>query len=154
MNDDDIDEHELREAEALAMALDRGRASDGLPDDALETAALLRYSEDGGALAPDREDALLEEVLQVADRVTAREPRRRSAWGWLFGGLGLATAVALLIVLRPAPTPTVLPAPGAGLLAAQLARMDDASNEARFDTEMRQYRGAVYAALEARYEAR
>lgn len=154
MNDDDIDDIELREAEALAAALDRGRASEGLPDDALETAALLRYSEDGGALAPDREDALLEEVLHVADRVAAREPRRRAARGWVFGGLGLAAGLALLIALRPEPPSTVLPTPSARLLQAQLARMDDASHEPRFDDEMRAYRGAVYSALEARYEAR
>jgi len=152
-DDDDIDARELREAEALARALERGYAADDLPDDALQTAALIRYSKDGGALSEAREDALLEEVLAAADRA---HPAPASRWRWLFGALGLAAAAALLLILVRAPdsSPTALPAPNAGLLEAELARLDDPSAEPRFDAEMRAYRGEVYAALERRYGRR
>lgn len=157
IDDDDIDEHELREAEALARALERGSATEELPDDALEAAALIRYSRDGGALAKEREDLLLQDVLAAADRAARREPARAPAWRWLFGVLGFAAATALffLIVRAPeAPPPTALPAPGPRLLELELARLEDGEAEPRFDSEMRAYRGEVYAALEARYGAR
>jgi len=157
IDDDDIDEHELREAEALARALERGSATDELPDDALEAAALIRYSRDGGALAKGREDVLLQDVLAAADRVGRREARRAPGWRWLFGALGLAAVTALLFLIVRAPeipAPTALPAPGPRLLEIELARLEDAEAEPRFDSEMRAYRGEVYAALEARYGAR
>lgn len=157
IDDDDIDEHELREAEALARALERGSASDGLPDDALAAAALIRYSQDGGALAKAREDALLEDVLAAADRIRRREPRRAPAWRWLFGALGVAAVTTLLLLVARAPqppAPTALPTPGPRLLELHVARLEDAAAEPRFDSQMRAYRGEVYAALEARYGAR
>lgn len=157
IDDDDIDEHELREAEALARALERGSATDELPDDALEAAALIRYSLDGGALAKEREDLLLDEVLAAADRVGHREAPRAPVWRWLFGALGLVAATALffLVVRDPEiPAPTALPAPGPRLLEIELARLEDAEAEPHFDSEMRAYRSEVYAALEARYGSR
>ncbi len=157
IDDDDIDERELREAEALARALERGSAMDELPDDALEAAALIRYSRDGGALAKEREDRLLEDVLAAAERVGGRERERAPVWRWVFGVLGFAAVTALffLIVRAPdAPAPTALPAPSPRLLELELARLEDDEAEPRFDAEMRAYRGEVYAALGARYGAR
>lgn len=153
-------EEELREAEALAQALERGAASDALPEDALQAAALIRYGADGGALAKDREDAILADVLAAAERVASRasaERPRAPWWRWALGFAGLALAAALvLLFLRPPSegTPTALPTPSRALLEAQLARVDESASDGRFEEEMGHYRGAVYAALEARYGAR
>lgn len=161
MNEDDPDlgQDELREAEALAHALERGSATDDLPDEAFQTAALIRYGAGGGALREDREDAVLEEVLAAADRARDRRGTERSTpwWHWLFGAAGLAAAAALvvLIVTSPGqPAPTALPAPDPRLIEAQLARLEGSEADPRFDEAMRGYRGEVYAALEARYGAR
>jgi len=62
---------EIREAEALARALD-GEADTGAPADALQAAALLRHGT-GAELAPDRARAVLDRVLAAtptADEVT------------------------------------------------------------------------------------
>lgn len=162
MNEDDpiLDEHELREAEALARALERGSADGELPDDALSAAALIRYGAGGGVLRREREDAVLEEVLAAADRVRERKAAPSSGvpfWRWLFGAAGLAAAVALVLLIVTGPgeaSPTALPAPDARLIEAQLARLGDPAADERFDEAMRGYRGDVYAALEARYGSR
>lgn len=162
MSDEDVTERELREAEALACALERGSASDDLPEEALQAAALIRYSAGGGVLREDRAQAVLEEVLAAAERVRERNERgaRREPaplWRWLLGAIGLTAAAVLVLVIVAAPgdpAPTALPAPGAELLRAQLARLDDRSADARFERAMASYRGEVYAALEARYGGR
>ena len=154
---EDYDDDELREAEALARALDRGHAEDGLPEEALQTAALLRYSADGGALPADREAAILEEVLEEAERAARRRPAREAApplWRWALGLLGVGAAVAalLLLVIGPSPDPTALPTPTAALVGAQIDRLQ--GDDEGFEEQMRSYRGEVYAALEERYEGR
>ena len=161
MSDEPIDETEAREAEALHAALERGRAEDDLPEDALQTAALVRYSAGGGELAPERLEALLPEVLEAAASAQARRaaPGERAGvpfWRWLLGLGGAAAAVALVlvIVLRPGRVePTALPAPGSALLEAQMARLAG-EDDAAFDAAMRDYRGDVLTALTARYGAR
>lgn len=163
--DPEIDPEERLEAEALARALERGSADEALPDDALQTAALLRYSADGGALSKAREDALLSEVLETAERVAARRPEEPPAagwWRWLLGlvGVGAAVAAALLLVMRdPGPVePTALPSPEAALLTAQMQRLSAGAagepSDEDFEQAMRSYRGDVYAALSSRYGAR
>jgi hypothetical protein len=159
-NDEEMDPEELREAEALAQALDRGTGGPDLPEDALEAAALLRYSRDGGALAPAREDAILDEVLAAGERAHARKPERERSvpwWRLLFGFAGVAAiAVLVLLVLDIDEAPrgaALLPAPSAGLIEAQLARLEDPRADERFEREMREYRGEVYAAISARYGA-
>ncbi len=157
-SDPEFDEAELREAEALARALERGSADEELPEDALQSAALIRYGAGGGVLREEREDAILEEVLAAADRVRAR-PKAAAVpwWRWLFGAAGLAAVTALLLVILTsgeAGAPTALPSPDARLIEAQLARIEDRSADARFDEAMQSYRGDVYAALERRYGAR
>lgn len=148
-----FDDAERREAEALALALERGTASEGLPEDALQVAAMIRYGEGGGALSEAREDALLADVLAAADRVAAKRPAPRVAWWRWALGMGVAVAViALFVVARPAPDATALPVPSRALLEAQLARAD--GRDEGFDEAMGDYRGAVYAALEARYGGR
>lgn len=160
MTDDPIDDNERLEAEALRTALERGRAEDDLPEDALQAAALLRYSQDGGELPVERLEALLPEVLEAAEKADARRkaaPERQSApwWRWLLGFAGAAALAAILvIVLRPAAVePTALPAPDAALLSAQLERLSG-GDDAAFDRAMRDYRGDVMGALTDRYGAR
>ena len=162
--DGDVGDDERREAEALARALERGSADDDLPEEALQTAALLRYSADGGALDVERAEAILGDVLEVAAKAKAkrgppaeaRAPWWRLQWRWVLGLSGVATlAILLLFVLRPGPLdPTALPAPAPGLLSAQLARVSDPESDAAFDREMGAYRVDVYAALTERYGAR
>lgn len=153
IEDEEITDEERREAEALAHALERGSAREDLPEDALQTAALLRYGRDGGALPPDRAEAVLSDVLEAADRIAARTPERRRPprWGWVLGAVGLAAALMLFVWLRPRgpTTATALPTPDPAVLEARLA-----GDDARFDDAMGDYRGAVYAALEERYGAR
>lgn len=156
-DEDTFDPEELREAEALARALERGTAHDALPEDALQTAALLRYGAGSGVLAEARERAILEDVLAAAERVAARRPVARPWRAWAaIVGVALAAGLVVLVLRRPGDErlPSGLPPPSAALVEAQLARLEDPSADARFDAEMRDYRGSVYAALEARYGAR
>lgn len=159
MTDDelDIDEGEATAAAALAHALDRGSVRDGLPEEALQTAALLRYGA-GASLDATRSEAILGEILEVVERATARGVRRsgRAGWRWLFGALGMggAVVISLLLLLSPrsAPTqPTVVPTPPVTLVRAQLARFAGEADEEELDEAMRVYRGGVYAALSERY---
>lgn len=155
MSDDDIDERERREAEALRVALERGRAEDDLPEEALSTAALLRHSADGSELSVERMEALLPDVLEASERARARRPEpapRVAWWRWVLGLTGVtAAALILLIVLRPgAVQPTALPSPGPALLTAQMERAGG-RDDARFDAAMRAYRGEVFTALTDRY---
>ncbi len=158
---------ERREAEALAHALERGSATEELPEDALETAALLRYSAGGSELRADREESVLAEVLEAAARINARrasaEPAARAPsalWRWLFG-LGGATAFAALLfflVIRGGSSPgdvspTELPAPSPALLSSGLDRISDDSGaeSPAFRAALGDYRDAVYGAIAQRY---
>jgi hypothetical protein len=165
-------EEELAEAEALARALERGTGTEALPDDALSTAALLRYSQDGGELADERKSAILDEVLATAKPKPAPATVEKPLLGWLkwlvpIGGLGAVAAVALaLLVAMPSASPdtapsasevatvapTDLPAPGVALLRAQAEAASAAEGaDVVLASEMRTYRGALFAALEERY---
>lgn len=163
LRDEELTDEERREAEALVEALERGRAREALPEDALETAALLRYSRDG-ELPEERRRAILDDVWASAKR-PAPEERRTRAPGWLkwlvpVGGLGAMTAVALLFVTLQqagdeAPVaqelPVAFPPPSAELLRAQASVASGEADDGELAEEMREYRGAVYAALDARY---
>lgn len=158
--DDDMEleptEEELREAAALAQALDRGSAREGLPDDALEIAAMLRFGADGGELADDRADALLDEALRAA---RPRRPRAEKGawWRWLVPA-GLVTAAAAagvigVLAMRGDETPTtaaVLPEPSNALLQAQAAAAAGDDPEA-LDRAMEAHRAQVLARLAERY---
>ncbi len=159
--DDDMEleptEEELREAAALAHALDRGSAKDGLPDDALQMAAMLRYGADGGDLDEERSDAILEEALRTA---RPRRPRAEKGawWRWLVpAGLVTAAAAAALIGVlatrtgeAPA-TAAALPEPPSALLQAQAAAAAGDDPEA-LDRAMEAHRAAVLERLGERYE--
>ena len=157
MTEHDADDNELAEAQALAEALE-GRGAEP-PDEALQTAALLRYSGDDGELAPERADAILSELDAVP--LPKPAPRQRGWLVWLPLGVGAAAAVAVTlflaqpaakapVVLEAAPAPASLPAPDAKLLAAQAAAADGKDDE-RLQTEMKAYRERMLRALEAAY---
>ncbi len=161
---DALDADELAEAEALARALERGSGGDELPEDALEAAALIRYSLDGGELPRDREDAILAEVLQGAQRAAERRPApsRRPWWMAIFG-LGFAgaaaAAVVAILIWRGLPTAPAIPengapAPGLEVVRASMGRLEGADHDEAFDAAMRGYRAGVYDALSERYDAR
>lgn len=156
---DDIEAEQL-EAEALAHALERGSARDELPEDALQIAALLRYSVDGGELPADREEVLLDDVLSTAERIGERkrraapEPSAVPWWRWIFGFAGVTALAALLVLLigRSPVEPTELPSPEPALLGAGLERLGEGGDDDAYGALMRDYRGSVYGALRARYE--
>jgi hypothetical protein len=165
MDDDDPTEEELREAEALARALDRGAGTSELPEDALETAALLRYANGEGELRDDRKKAILDEVLASAKPRAEEAAARAPAWTawlkWLVpGGVLAAAAVWAIVALRVAePTTTEsavaatsLPAPSLDLLRAQARAATESEDGAELlASAMHEYRGEVYAALGERY---
>jgi len=130
---------EAREAEALARALDGKGAGPSLPEDGLATAAFLRFSRDGGTLAPDRSREILAGVL-----ANAREPsgRRASWWRWLLPAIA---AAALLCVPIVTSGPTSLPSPRASLVRAQAKRAPG------LEADLRAYRSEVLSALSRRY---
>jgi hypothetical protein len=145
-------EEELREAEALATALERGRGTAETPGDALGAAALLRYNKDGGALEQGQGQAILEDALSLA-RPRGREVRSRH---WLLGLLGLAAAgAASLAILQRAQAPgalAVLPKPSRTLLQAQIeAAGGGAASLGPLSAETANFRVAMYTALRERY---
>jgi hypothetical protein len=152
MNPDDTEPtaEELEEAESLARALERGHGSQA-PTDALETAALLRYAKDAGALDSGRSQSILDDAL-----TRAKPPSRARPWRTLlFGALGLsAAAAAALLVLQAEPKlgPSPLPAPPRALLDSQIQAMarETASLEP-LAVELKPYRVAVYSAIREHY---
>ena len=157
MEEDDLTPEEQREAEALALALERGRASPGLPQDALETAALLRYAQDGGGLDSRRQAEILDEVVRTA---RVRREQTQSLWWrlrWPFGLVAAAasSAAAAWLVFAPFERDehaVTLPAPPPSLLAAQAAAATKSADIGALDSEMRGYRVAVYDALGGAHE--
>jgi hypothetical protein len=94
------DAEEVRAAVALREALDRGAASPGLPERALETAALLRFAAGAGQLSPERR-ALMRANVLAESRVTGalrQGPRLRR---WVVIGVPLlASAAAVALAIR------------------------------------------------------
>jgi hypothetical protein len=151
MNPDDIEPtaEEIAEAEELARALERGHGP--APAQELETAALLRYAKDRGALDTEKSRLILADAL-----ARARPRARKSSWrGILFGALGLsAAAAATLLLLQngPAPEASALPAPPRALLDAQVrATAAETASLEPLGEELKPYRVAVYSALRERY---
>lgn len=156
MQDDDATPEERLEAEALAKALERDRAEPALPDDALETAALLRYARDGGALGQDKQDAILKEILE-----TARPPKRaRTSWllrfRWpLLAALSTAATVAVFVAFGQNESAQMartaaIPPPSTALLRAQLSAASG-GDLAQLEIHMRPYRAEIVQAMEGRY---
>jgi hypothetical protein len=151
MNPDDIEPtaEELAEAEALARALERGHGP--TPAKELETAALLRYAKDRGALDPEKSELILADAL-----ARARPRARKSSWRFvLLGALGLsAAAAAAVLVLQSeqAPGASALPVPPRALLDAQVrATAAESASLEPLGAELQPYRVAVYSALKEHY---
>ena len=138
---------ELRDAEALARALEAQAQAGDAPRDALETAALLRYARDGGALSPERESALGDRLgAHAAVRSAAGSRRARILVPALAGTL--AAAASVFLALR-ASTPRIdAPAPRLELLTAQArAAAREPGALAALDLEVQRHRRALHANL-------
>jgi hypothetical protein len=131
MSDDEPTPEERREAEALARALE-GRPAEGVPADALATAALLRYARSEGRLDPGRAAAVGRRLQPTARR-----------WWWL-AAVPVAAAAALVLVAR---APQRLPPAPKELLVTQAAAAHGGGAELEaLDRQMREYRRALFAA--------
>ncbi len=155
--EDEMSEEELAEAEALMRALERGSGTD-LPEDALETAALLRYSAGEDELGEARMDAILDDVFDNAKQPEKEEaPSLWLSWlRWLVpvGALAAASAFALVMMSQgPAPVATRLPPPDVALLTAQaqVASQTEGADGA-LASAMGDYRQVMLSSLSQRYE--
>ena len=162
--DENPTEEELREAAALAAALEGepapANAADGAaPADALETAALLRHARAPIAVSPAHEPIAAAHVAPVLDARRAGGRRRSRRW---IGASLIAPAVAAAWLMyaavrstsqAPAP-PDRLPAPTADLLAAQAEAIRGGGNAgaalAALDSKMRAYRRQYHDGLRRR----
>lgn len=158
-SEDEYTEEEARAAEALALALDERRPSSAPPQDALRSAALIRYSQDGGQLDRERSEAVLAGVLRHQQAIAARK-RRRARRLVLSAGI-VAAAAALLLVFHRSPShvdtssdphgpASAAPAPSPELINAHLAAIGSAEDRS-LRQAMREHRRQTYAALAERY---
>ncbi len=94
---DPPDAEELASAAALEAALDGRPGRAELPDTALETAALLRFSTDQGRLNPGRRGELRDQLFaSLPERPSA--PARAPFWRSLWMPLGLLGAAAAVVI--------------------------------------------------------
>ena len=158
-------EDELREAAALAEALERDAPAEKEgahppPVDALETAALLRHAHAPLSVPPAHEPIATAMAATTLDARRTRTQTRRRAARWLVATLAIPSVAAAWILFDPTfyigrPTPTAaLPTPSADLLAAQAQATRGGSGAsaalARLDAEMRTYRRQYHAGLRRR----
>lgn len=174
-SDESYEDDELREARALADALDGGGAPERAVGDALDAAEIVALLK-----APLLDDARSEAVLAETERRIAeskRRARRRVAWvGSAAGALALAAAALLMVRVQREPsrsaeapavapvatTPAVEPSSPTALSAAsgrdalhaaQRAWLDAPSADATaaLERELSRYRGEQLAVLARRY---
>jgi hypothetical protein len=151
------EEQELRQAAALAAALDRGQRSAESLEQELLAAAMLSTAL-GPGLGAERSDALLEEL--VAGLSNAPKASRLQSWSssriWIsLLPAGLAAVLVAIVTSHPAPQ---LPPPSRSLLEAQLGtatRLAEAETSrvvraAAYVAELRDYRRQVVASLRQR----
>jgi hypothetical protein len=142
MKDDEPTAEELREAEALARALEGAPSDAAAPPEALETAALLRYTHGGGQLDPARAQTL-------AGKLRSEVRPRRRRWWWLgLAPLAVGAVGLTLFATMGGRSPVTLPAPGPALLAAQAqAARGQPQALADLDAQMRAYRRTLFEKL-------
>jgi hypothetical protein len=133
---------ELREAQALASALQEQRARGELPRDALEVAALLEYARDGGRLDEVRRARVASGLRRRAKR---HAPWPAHAMGWS-GALAAAALLALLLREGGA-EPHAPPIPAALLQTQARAARGDPAALAALDRAMQSYRRRVHEQL-------
>jgi hypothetical protein len=136
---------ELREAEALARALEGGKQGDA-PGDAAEMAALLRAAGRQGTLSPERSRAVLEDVQR--ERRSPRWRRRMMVMGT--AAAAVALALTATFSLRRSAAGARMPRPQARMIAAQI-NAARGGNLVALEVETRVYRTAMYASLASRY---
>jgi hypothetical protein len=102
---DAADDEERQSAAALARALEGGPTEPGLPEAALEAAALLRSSASGGQLSPQRSDEIRKALLADLPPAQARPRSSLARWLWLVLPLGGAAAAALLLMVQSLEAP-------------------------------------------------
>jgi hypothetical protein len=145
--DDDPTPEELREAEALARALE-GDKSAAPPPDVSAAAGLLRYAR-GNDLPPDRAEA----IRGPLGKTVVPSQRRPRWWLWLLPPLAAATTAGVLLspLRRPSSLSTSPATPSSALLAAQAAaaRGDSQALDA-LDQHMRAYRQSMLRQLTRR----
>lgn len=146
----ELDPAEQLEAERLARALD-GRAERSAPTDALEAGLLLRVLEDR-ELSPEREHALLAELMERPMPGPVRKRQRWFGWSLLWAGVGVSALAALLLVDRgwlgesAPPASAALPEPSLELLRAQAAGLGRAGAP-EYASAMADYRRAVLSSF-------
>jgi hypothetical protein len=148
-------EEELREAAALAHALEPDAGDREAPADALEAAALLRHARAPIAVPPAHEPLATAQAAQALDARRTRTRRRAARWiatSLVVPGLAAAWLMVSTTARRSAPpAATALPAPSPALLAAQAeAARGGGAALARLDLEMRAYRRAYHDGLRRR----
>jgi len=163
--DDNPTDEELREAAALAAALEddtpRADAAAGeVPAEALETAALLRHTRAPLTLPPAHEPIATAHAAPELEARRGRRRRRKRIWiGATLAAPAMAAALLLSVLTRPtserAPSlRTGLPAPTADLLAAQAEAIrggrDASAALAALDSKMRAYRRQYHDDLRRR----
>jgi hypothetical protein len=159
--DEQPTEEELREAAALAAALEGAPAAAAgadpaaAPADALETAALLRHARAPLVVPPALEPIAAAQAGAVLDARRAR--RRLRGRAWMIPAIAAPAAAAVFLftmTLRqtaPPPTTAGAPPPPADLLAAQ-AQATRGGREASaalatLETKMRAYRRQYHDGL-------
>ncbi|MEO8183673.1 MAG: hypothetical protein ABI895_32990 [Deltaproteobacteria bacterium] len=116
-------EEETQAANALREALEGRRAGTHLPEPALETAALLRFSTDAGQLSDERRAALRAELMASLPQLPAsRRTVRKGLRHWLGLGLTLAGGATAVVVIGVI---------GARQLSAPAAREEAPFSDAR-----------------------
>lgn len=150
MSDQDPTEKELREAEALARALEGDGSPQGIPTDALEAASLLRASREDAGLDPARQQEILKKILPQKE-----EPRRIPWLRWLVPVAGVAGVLCLVMMVpiysqAPQQAAVRFPAPPRSLLMVQ-ARAARGKDLKELQKKMQKYRGRMYASLTGKY---
>ena len=149
MKENEPTPEEIREAEALARALEGDGSSPDLPEDALQTACLLR----AGDLDQKTSQAVFEKVLADSDLAKPKSRPARLRWLVPVGGLATVALVGILLAQPQAqPAPATLPEPEAALLQAQgEAASPKGQDLVALAEQMNRYRRNMYQALSERY---
>jgi hypothetical protein len=145
-----VSDKEKREAEALARALEGDGSPEGIPDDALQAAGLLRASREDAGLDPARQQEILEKILPE------KKPRRIPWLRWLVPVAGVAGVLFLVMMVpiyskAPQQAAAPFPAPPRSLLMVQARAATRHEDIKALEKKMRAYRGRMYASLSGKY---